>query len=75
MGVVSMFGVDDVDFLLICCNFVVKGINLLVFKGCYFQIGEMILEMIGFCEFCLCMEENFGFGGYNVMCGYGGICV
>lgn len=73
-GVASMLGVDDVDPLLTRRNLVVKGINLLAFKGRHFQIGETTLEMTGPCEPCSRMEENFGSGGYNAMRGHGGIC-
>lgn len=34
-----------------------------------------MLEGIGECYFCLWMEEILGLGGYNVVCGYGGLIV
>ena len=73
-GVANMLGVSAIDPLLTRRNLLVKGINLLAFKGRRFQVGETILEMTGPCEPCSRMEENFGAGGYNAMRGHGGIC-
>ena len=73
-GVAQMLGIAEVDPLLTRRNLVVKGINLLAFKGRKFHIGDTLLEMTGPCEPCSRMEENFGAGGYNAMRGHGGIC-
>ena len=73
-GVAQMLGIAEVDPLLTRRNLVVKGINLLAFKGRKFHIGDTLLEMTGPCEPCSRMEENFGPGGYNAMRGHGGIC-
>lgn len=54
-------------------NILVSGINLLAFKDRQFKIGEVILEMTGFCYPCSKMERNLGPGGYNAMRGHGGI--
>lgn len=54
-------------------NIVVSGINLLALKEAHFQIGEVILEMTGFCFPCSRMEENLGPGGFNAMRGHSGI--
>lgn len=54
-------------------NILVSGINLLAFKDRQFKIGDVVLEMTGFCHPCSKMERNLGPGGYNAMRGHGGI--
>lgn len=54
-------------------NIIVKGINLLAFKGKNFKIGQAILQYSGECHPCSRMEENLGPGGYNALRGHGGI--
>ena len=54
-------------------NIVIKGINLLALKDKKFKIGNVILEMTGYCHPCSRMEEALGDGGYNAMRGHGGI--
>ncbi len=73
-GVAQMIGLPKVDPLLTRRNLLIKGINLLAFKGRTFYVGETLLEMTGPCEPCSRMEDNFGPGGYNAMRGHGGIC-
>lgn len=73
-AVASMLDTNKIDPLLTRRNLVVRGINLLAFKGRQFYIGSTLLEMTGPCEPCSRMEENFGAGGYNAMRGHGGIC-
>ncbi len=72
-GVASILGRSDIDPALTRRNIVVSGINLLAFKERQFQVGEVILEMTGYCHPCSRMEENLGPGGYNAMRGHGGI--
>ncbi|MBK1717609.1 MOSC domain-containing protein [Thiocystis violacea] len=54
-------------------NLVVSGINLLALKGRRFRIGEAVLEGTGLCPPCARMEEVLGAGGYQTMCGHGGL--
>ncbi|PWK27980.1 MOSC domain-containing protein YiiM [Arcicella aurantiaca] len=72
-AVASFLGKDNVDPALIRRNIVVKGINLNALKDKQFRIGEVVLEMTGFCFPCSRMEENLGKGGFNAMRGHGGI--
>ncbi len=71
--VANILGKDKIDPGLTRRNIVVSGINLLAFKEARFQIGDVILEMTGFCFPCSRMEENLGPGGWNAMRGHGGI--
>lgn len=54
-------------------NLVVRGVNLLGFRGRRFYVGDVLLEHSGPCDPCNRMEENLGPGGYNAMRGHGGI--
>lgn len=54
-------------------NVVTHGINLLALKDKRFQIGSAVLETTGECHPCSRMEEILGIGGYNAVCGLGGI--
>lgn len=71
--VASILGKQKIDPLLTRRNIVISGVNLLAFKDTQFQIGEVILEMTGYCHPCSQMETNLGAGGYNSMRGHGGI--
>lgn len=71
--VASILGKEKIDPLLTRRNIVISGVNLLAFKNTQFQIGEVILEMTGYCHPCSQMETNLGEGGYNAMRGHGGI--
>ena len=71
--VAQLLGIEEAEAALARRNLVVSGINLLAFKDRQFRIGEVILEMTGYCYPCTRMEENFGPGGYNAMRGHGGI--
>jgi len=64
---------DAIDPALTRRNIVVAGINLLALKGHQFAIGEALFEMTGDCQPCSLMEAQLGMGGYNAMCGHGGI--
>jgi MOSC domain-containing protein YiiM len=72
-AVAGILKLEQVDPGLTRRNIVISGINLLALKDRQFQIGEVILEMTGFCYPCSRMEENFGPGGFNAMRGHGGI--
>ena len=72
-AVAKILGREDLDPGLVRRNLVISGINLLAFKERQFKIGEVVLEMTGFCYPCSRMEENLGPGGYNAMRGHGGI--
>lgn len=54
-------------------NLLVSGINLLVLKDRQFRIGAVMLEGTGLCHPCSRMETVLGPGGYNALCGHGGI--
>ena len=62
-----------VDPALLRRNILVAGINLLGLKRRTFQIGTAILEYTGLADPCSRMEEALGPGGWNAMCGHGGI--
>ncbi len=72
-AVASMLGKENIDPALTRRNLVVSGINLLALKDKTFCVGEVVLEYTGLCHPCTRMEENLGPGGYNAMCGHGGI--
>jgi MOSC domain-containing protein YiiM len=54
-------------------NILVSGINLYALRDRRFRIGDTVLEGTGTCDPCSRMEEVLGAGGYNAMCGHGGI--
>jgi MOSC domain-containing protein YiiM len=53
-------------------NLVVSGLNLLVVRKGFIQIGAATLEIHGPCPPCSRMEKELGPGGYNAMRGHGG---
>ena len=71
--IAGLLGRESIDQALTRRNIVVSGINLLALKGAEFSIGEAILRGTGSCPPCKKMERNFGSGGFNAMCGHGGI--
>ncbi len=72
--IASMTGLGEIAPAMLRRNLVVSGINLVVLKGERFRIGVALLEGTGFAHPCSRMEEALGPGGYNAMCGHGGIC-
>ncbi|QMU31239.1 MOSC domain-containing protein [Adhaeribacter radiodurans] len=72
-AVASMLHRSELEPGLLRRNLVVQGINLLALKDRQFWVGEVLLEMTGFCHPCSRMETNLGPGGYNAMRGHGGI--
>lgn len=64
---------DAIDPGLTRRNIVVAGINLAALKRHSFRIGSAVLEMTGECHPCSLMETQLGIGGYNAMCGHGGM--
>jgi MOSC domain-containing protein YiiM len=54
-------------------NLVVSGINLLALKNARLQVSGALLEIVGSCQPCSCMEETIGPGGYAAMRGHGGM--
>jgi MOSC domain-containing protein YiiM len=72
-AIASMLHCDRVKPEQLRRNIVVSGINLLALKNKSFHLGEAVLEFTGLCHPCSRMEENLGIGGYNAMCGHGGI--
>ncbi|MBK7872247.1 MAG: MOSC domain-containing protein [Saprospiraceae bacterium] len=71
--VAKLLKINNINPVLTRRNILVSGINLLAFADRTFQIGEVVLEMTGFCHPCSKMEANLGSGGYNAMRGHGGI--
>lgn len=71
--VADLLGMGTLDPGLVRRNIVVSGLNLLALKGKRFRVGDALLEYTGPCDPCSRMESNLGKGGYNVMCGHGGI--
>lgn len=69
----SILSQSEIDPGLTRRNIVVRGINLQALKERRFSIGEVVIEATGDCVPCSRMEENLGTGGYNAMCGHGGI--
>ncbi len=72
-AVAALLGRDVVHPDQVRRNLVVSGINLLALRSARFAIGEVLFEGAGLCEPCSRMEEVLGAGGYNAMCGHGGI--
>jgi MOSC domain-containing protein YiiM len=72
-AIASCLGLAEVAPELIRRNIVTTGINLRSLKGRRFRLGEAVLEMTDECHPCSRMEEVFGPGGYNAVCGHGGI--
>ncbi|MCF7221090.1 MOSC domain-containing protein [Marilutibacter chinensis] len=55
-------------------NLVVSGIPLIALKGLRLRIGGLVLEGTEACDPCSRMEDALDPGGYNAMCGMGGLC-
>ena len=66
-------GVAAVRLELLRRNIVVSVINLLALKRRHFRLGNAVLEGISDCHPCRLMEELLGRGGFNAMCGHGGL--
>jgi len=71
--VAAILKCQPIDPSLTRRNLVVSGINILAFTGRRFQIGNVVMEGTGLCDPCEQMEKNLGPGGYNAMCGHGGL--
>lgn len=54
-------------------NLAVSNINLNALIGHSVRIGSAELEVSGLCHPCKKIEENLGFGAFNVMRGHGGL--
>ena len=72
-AIANILGIEKVDPSDVRRNIVVSGINLQSLKERTFRIGSALLKATGNCPPCSRMEENLGPGGYNAMCGHGGI--
>lgn len=72
-AIADLCGRVDIDPTLLRRNLVVSGINLRALNGKRFRIGDVLLEVTDFCDPCQRMEEVLGEGGYNAMCGHGGM--
>jgi MOSC domain-containing protein YiiM len=72
-AIAALAGLVAVDPALLRRNLVVSGISLAALRDRCFRIGEAVFEGTGDCQPCSRMEENLGPGGYNAMCGHGGI--
>ena len=66
-------GVDAVDPASLRRNFVVSGVNLCALKRGWFRIGRVTFEVTGDCAPCRRMEETIGPGGFDAVCGHGGL--
>jgi MOSC domain-containing protein YiiM len=72
-AVARLMGMVTLDPALLRRNVVVSGINLAALKDWRFRVGDAVLESSGSCHPCSRMEDALGPGGYNAMCGHGGI--
>jgi len=72
-AVAHLCGLEDLSPELLRRNLVVSGVNLLALEGMRFRIGAAVLAGTGLCRPCQRMEEVLGAGGYNAMCGRGGL--
>lgn len=72
-AIASILATSSISPELTRRNLIIRGINLLSFKGKQFHIGSAILEYTGECHPCSRMEKHLGTGGYNAMRGHGGI--
>jgi MOSC domain-containing protein YiiM len=71
--IAALLGRVEVAPAILRRNLAVAGINVLALCDQRFRIGEVLLQGSGSCEPCQRMERALGAGGYNAMCGHGGI--
>ena len=64
----SDFGISDLRR-----NIGVSGINLNALKDQRIQIGDVILQVTGFCHPCSKIEQQLGYGIFNALRGHGGL--
>ncbi len=72
-AIAALCGRDQLDPAMLRRNLVVSGIPLIALKGRRFRVGGVVLETSGECDPCSRMEDALGPGGYNAMCGHGGL--
>ncbi len=66
-------GVDAVNPASLRRNLVVSGVNLCALKRNRFRVGQVTFEATGDCAPCRRMEETIGKGGFDAVCGHGGL--
>lgn len=64
---------DEIPASWLRRNLLVSGINLYALRKSRFMIAGVLFQGSGPCPPCSWMEKILGPGGYNAMCGHGGI--
>lgn len=54
-------------------NIAVRGINLNALNGQTVRLGAAVIEVSGFCHPCRKLEQQLGYGVFNVLRGHGGL--
>ena len=63
----------NISAALLRRNIVISGINLNALLKQTIVIGDVQLEITGFCHPCKKIEEQLGLGVFNALCGHGGL--
>lgn len=69
----TWLGQPDLHWRQLRRNVVVRGINLNALLGHKLRLGDAMIEVSGLCHPCKRLEEQLGFGVFNVMRGHGGL--
>lgn len=71
--IAALCGRGALDPAMLRRNLVISGIPLIALKDRRFRVGNVVLEGSGECDPCSRMEDALGPGGFNAMCGHGGL--
>ena len=72
-AIAALMHCERVDPAALRRNLCVSGINLLALMGRRFRVGTAVLFGVAPCDPCHRMESALGAGGFNAVCGHGGI--